>query len=61
MAPAEPKTKPEPAPEVCTTVAHIQLEWPAGRPERRSLYVLARRNYHLSMLDVFDQPIEVID
>jgi len=23
---------------------------------RRSLYVLARRNYHLTMLDVFDQP-----
>jgi hypothetical protein len=30
-------------------------ERPAARP-RRSLYVLARRNYHLSMLNVFDQP-----
>ena len=24
---------------------------------RRSIYVLARRNYHLSQLDVFDQPV----
>jgi len=24
---------------------------------RRSIYVLARRNYHLSMLNVFDQPV----
>lgn len=24
---------------------------------RRSVYVLARRNYHLTMLDVFDQPV----
>ncbi len=27
-----------------------------GAKTRRSLYVLARRNYHLSMLGVFDQP-----
>ncbi|HVU85990.1 MAG TPA: PSD1 and planctomycete cytochrome C domain-containing protein [Pirellulales bacterium] len=26
-------------------------------PRRRSIYVLARRNYHLSMLGTFDQPI----
>ncbi len=31
------------------------LPTPAAR-YRRSLYVLARRNYHLSMLNVFDQP-----
>ncbi|MBI3839673.1 MAG: DUF1553 domain-containing protein, partial [Planctomycetia bacterium] len=29
---------------------------PEGTKTRRSLYVLARRNYHLSMLGVFDQP-----
>ncbi len=27
-----------------------------GAKSRRSVYVLARRNYHLSMLNVFDQP-----
>ncbi len=31
------------------------LPTPAAK-SRRSLYVLARRNYHLSMLNVFDQP-----
>ena len=31
------------------------LPSPAAKA-RRSLYVLARRNYHLSMLNVFDQP-----
>lgn len=31
------------------------LPTPAAKA-RRSLYVLARRNYHLSMLNVFDQP-----
>src|SRR5262249_29526766 len=31
------------------------LPSPAGK-DRRSLYVLARRNYHLSMLNTFDQP-----
>ena len=29
---------------------------PGSAASRRSLYVLARRNYHLSMLNVFDQP-----
>ncbi len=29
---------------------------PHSSASRRSLYVLARRNYHLSMLNVFDQP-----
>jgi hypothetical protein len=29
---------------------------PPNANNRRSLYVLARRNYHLSMLGVFDQP-----
>ncbi|MBI2826869.1 MAG: PSD1 domain-containing protein [Planctomycetia bacterium] len=29
----------------------------ATSPWRRSMYILARRNYHLSMLDVFDQPV----
>jgi hypothetical protein len=29
---------------------------PSTAVSRRSLYVLARRNYHLSMLNVFDQP-----
>jgi hypothetical protein len=28
-----------------------------GAQHRRSLYILCRRNYHLSLLDVFDQPV----
>ena len=29
----------------------------SGAKHRRSLYLLARRNYHLSLLGVFDQPV----
>jgi hypothetical protein len=34
----------------------LQKTSPAPAASRRSLYVLARRNYHLSLLGVFDQP-----
>ena len=34
----------------------VQEKSPSNAKTRRSLYVLARRNYHLSMLGVFDQP-----
>jgi hypothetical protein len=36
----------------------VKAEGPdPGSRQRRSLYLLARRNYHLSLLGVFDQPV----
>ena len=42
-------------PDGMVVVDSAKLPAPAGR-FRRSLYVLARRNYHLSLLNDFDQP-----
>jgi hypothetical protein len=43
-------------PDGLTVVKEQGLPAPSAR-WRRSVYVLARRNYHLSLLNVFDQPV----
>ncbi|MGD9723244.1 MAG: PSD1 and planctomycete cytochrome C domain-containing protein [Pirellulales bacterium] len=45
----------ETRPDGSVVIQEKQLPSPAAK-SRRSIYVLARRNYHLSMLNVFDQP-----
>ena len=42
-------------PEGTVVIDTKQLPYPPS-PHRRSLYVLARRQFHLSLLNVFDQP-----
>jgi hypothetical protein len=46
----------DPRPDGSVVIKKANLPTPASR-WRRSVYVLARRNYHLSMLGVFDQPV----
>jgi len=43
-------------PDGTVVVSRLGLPTPTSA-ERRSLYVLARRNFHLSFLAVFDQPL----
>ncbi len=46
----------EPRPDGTVVVANKGLPGP-GAAERRSLYLFARRNYNLTVLSVFDQPV----
>ena len=46
----------DPRPDGRVAIATSQLSSP-GEAFRRSLYVFARRNYHLTELSVFDQPV----
>ena len=46
----------DPRPDGRVAIATAQLSSP-GDAFRRSLYIFARRNYHLTELNVFDQPV----
>jgi hypothetical protein len=46
----------EPRPDGTVVVPDKRLPTPAAR-SRRSLYLFARRNYNLTLLNVFDQPV----